>query len=108
MMTLEKTLKGNKLIIKLGGRIGGESSISMYREIKSLLDDYKDENVVLEFSKLEFIDSSGLGSLVAVNSTLLKQGRSLTIVAPPENLMELLKITNLDKILRIVSNINDA
>lgn len=108
MINLVKEVRGNYLVIKLSGKIGGEASIEMYREVKRVLQDHTKENLVLDFSKLDFIDSSGLGSLVAVNSTLLKQGRSLILASVPDNLLDLLKITNLDRILKIVSSINDV
>jgi anti-sigma B factor antagonist len=107
MINLVKEVRGNYLIIKLSGKIGGEASIELYREVKRALQDYTKENLALDFSKLEFIDSSGLGSLVAVNSTLLKQSRSLTLASVPENLLDLLKITNLDRVLKIVHTIDD-
>lgn len=96
------------LIVRLSGRIAGEASIDLYREIKNLLEKYENKNLILDFSHLEFIDSSGLGFLVAVNSTLLKQGRSLTLASVPENLMGLLKITNLDRVLKIIAKVEDA
>lgn len=108
MINIVKEVRGNYLVIKLSGKIGGEASIEMYREVKRVLQDHTKENLVLDFSKLDFIDSSGLGSLVAVNSTLLKQGRSLILASVPDNLLDLLKITNLDRILKIVSSINDV
>ena len=105
---MEHEVKTNRLIIKLSGRIAGEASIDLYRQVKTLLEKYQDLNLVLDFKKLQFIDSSGLGFLVAVNSTLLKQGRSLTLSTVPENLMGLLKITNLDRVLKIVPSIENA
>jgi anti-sigma B factor antagonist len=108
MINLIKEVRGNNLIIKLSGRIGGEASIELYRQVKMAVQDHEKENLVLDLGKLEFIDSSGLGSLVAVNSTLLKQGRGLTLAAVPENLYGLLRITNLDRILKIVPTADDV
>ena len=100
--------KGDYLIVWLEGRIGGEASITMYKEIKLLLTDDKGKNLVIDFGKVDFIDSSGLGSLVAVNSHLLKQNKKLILSAVPDNLMELLRITNLTRILGIAPTVNDA
>ncbi len=99
---IEQEILGGHLIIHLTGRIAGEASIESYRQIKTLAEKHSSLNIVLDFKKLTFIDSSGLGFLVAVNSTLLKQQRSLTLSSVPDNLMSLLKMTNLDKVLKIV------
>ncbi len=100
--------KENKLLIKLHGRIGGEASITMYQDIKALTESYKRLDFVLDFKDVDFIDSSGLGSLVAINSTLLKHGRELYLASIQNNLKGLLKITNLDKILKMVDTAEDA
>jgi anti-sigma B factor antagonist len=105
---LEHEVKGNQLVVQLAGRIAGEASLDLYTQVKNLLEKYQDMNLVLDFKLLEFIDSSGLGFLVAVNSTLLKQGRKLTLSAVPENLMGLLKITNLDRVLKIVPSVENV
>ncbi|MFA6449589.1 MAG: STAS domain-containing protein [bacterium] len=105
---IQHEVKTKYLVIRLSGRIAGEASIDLYRQIKNLLEQYDKLNLILDFKGLEFIDSSGLGFLVAVNSTLLKQGRNLTLAAVPENLMGLLKITNLDRVLKIVATIEKA
>ena len=105
---LEQEVRGRQLVLRLSGRVAGEASIDLYRQVKTLLEGYPDMNLILDFKKLTFIDSSGLGFLVAVNSTLLKQGRKLTLATVPENLMGLLKITNLDRILRIVPSVENA
>jgi anti-anti-sigma factor len=105
---MEHNVKQKHLIIRLSGRIAGEASIDLYRQIKNLLEKYEQLNLILDFKKLDFIDSSGLGFLVAVNSTLLKQGRTLTLSTVPENLMELLKITNLDRVLKIVPSVENV
>ncbi|MEW6202367.1 MAG: STAS domain-containing protein [bacterium] len=96
------------IIVWLEGRIGGEASITMYKEIKSLLVEEKGKNLIIDFGKVDFIDSSGLGSLVAVNSHLIKNEKKLILTAVPENMMGLLKITNLTKILKIVPTVEEA
>jgi anti-sigma B factor antagonist len=39
-----------------------------------------DEDVILDFSKVEFVDSSGLGALVSLHKRLIINGRKLKIV----------------------------
>jgi anti-anti-sigma factor len=105
---MDHEINKNYLIVRLSGRFAGEVSIDLYREIKVLLEKFDDKNLILDFKNLDFIDSSGLGFLVAVNSTLLKQGRNLTLAALPDNLMGLLKITNLDRVLKIIPTVESA
>jgi anti-anti-sigma factor len=39
-----------------------------------------DEDVVLDFSKVEFVDSSGLGALVFLHKRLVSKGHRLRVV----------------------------
>ncbi|SBS73592.1 STAS domain-containing protein [uncultured Microbacterium sp.] len=56
--------------------------------------------VVIDMSDTEFIDSSGIGALIGgLKSTRLADG-DLRIAAVPEAVRRVLKLTNLDRVLR--------
>ncbi len=56
--------------------------------------------VVVDMSEMEFIDSSGIGALIGgLKSTRLADG-DLRIAAVPEAVRRVLKLTNLDRVLR--------
>lgn len=107
-MFIGTELKKDYLIIRVRGRIGGESSIDFYRQVREIADNDEEIPVIIDFSQVDFIDSSGLGSLVAINSHLVKQGRRLILSGVLENLLGLLKITNLYSILQIVDRVEDV
>lgn len=100
--------KDDRVIVRLEGRIGGEASITLYSDIKSILSDHENKNLILDFGGVDFIDSSGLGSLVAINTHMVKKKLKMTLTSIPDNLMGLLKITNLLKILNIERSPEDA
>lgn len=50
---------------------------------------------VLEMQNVEFIDSSGLGALVACFSTVRKQGGSMKLTRVPRIVYELMEMTKL-------------
>ena len=107
-MFIDTDTRDKYLIIRIKGRIGGESSIDFYKVIKGIVDDEPDNDVIIDFAEVDFIDSSGLGSLVAINSHLVKVGRTLILSGVLDNLLGLLKITNLHTILKIVDTVDDA
>lgn len=96
------------LIIRVRGRLGGESSIDFYRQVREIADGNEELPVIIDFSQVDFIDSSGLGSLVAINSHLVKLGRRLILTGVLENLLGLLKITNLHSVLQIEDTVEDV
>ena len=55
-----------------------------------------------------FIDSSGLGALVSGLKTCRQAGGDLRIAAAGEQVRTVLKLTNLDRILRTHDTVEDA
>ncbi|MDO8519946.1 MAG: STAS domain-containing protein [Deltaproteobacteria bacterium] len=66
------------------------------------------EKIVLDFSKVEFIDSACLGALVAVARKLRKNGGDVRIASPLEEVRSIFQITRLDKIFQIFANPEEA
>jgi anti-sigma B factor antagonist len=56
--------------------------------------------IVVDLSRVEFIDSSGLGALVGGLKSTRVVGGDLRISGVPENVRKVLSLTNLDRVLR--------
>lgn len=100
MLVLTQSETDNELIIAVRGRVGGEGSIDFYKKAKEMIDNDNHKDLVIDFKEMDFIDSSGMGTLVAINSLLLRKGKTLYIRNVPENLTQLLNITGLNKVLK--------
>jgi anti-sigma B factor antagonist len=59
--------------------------------------------VVLDFTDVPYIDSSGLGSLVKAYVSCQKAGRNLVLSGANKRVMKLLEITNTDQLFLIFS-----
>ena len=59
------------------------------------------EEVVLDFSQTQFIDSSGIGSLVICHKLCESKGAKLRLTNVPDQVMMALSLTELDKIFHI-------
>jgi anti-anti-sigma factor len=57
--------------------------------------------IALDFTKLEYIDSSGLGTVVSIHKRCKTSGGKLAIYGINETLARLFKLTSLDKALNI-------
>jgi len=58
-------------------------------------------HVLLDFSGTEYIDSTGLGTIVALHRQSLMKAGSIAFVNFDENIKKLLKMTALDRVLNI-------
>lgn len=60
--------------------------------------------LIVDLSDVESCDSSGLSALLVANRILESMGGSLRIAAPSEKVSTLIKITQLDRVLRVSEN----
>src|SRR5438445_12640427 len=83
------------VVVALDGRIVlGEESTALREKIKSLLADGK-KKIVLNMDNITFIDSAGLGTLVASHHTAKKEGASLRLFHLGSKFQEVLQITKM-------------
>ncbi len=60
--------------------------------------------VLLDLSQVEFVDSSGLGAMVAALKSLRSVGGELALCQPSAQVKTLLEITGLERIIKIYPN----
>ena len=63
---------------------------------------------MLDLTDVAFIDSSGLGSLVAVAAEVRTRGGHLAIVAGPPHVRRVFDLLQLDELMEVVETRNDA
>lgn len=103
-MAIDVDVKYDEGKSKWDVNISGELDYSNTDGLKSLLYkkiDEKCQDVVINLSELNYIDSSGLGVMVGVLKKLKLCDKKLTIVRPKDNVAKIFKITSLDKIINM-------
>lgn len=82
-------------VVALDGRIVlGEESNALRERVKALMAEGK-KKVVLNMDNITFIDSAGLGTLVAAHHSVKTQGASLRLCHLGSKFQEVLQITKL-------------
>ena len=82
-------------VVALDGRIVlGEESNALRERVKSLIAEGKTK-VVLNMANITFIDSAGLGTLVAAHHSAKSQGAALKLAHLGSKFQEVLQITKL-------------
>jgi anti-sigma B factor antagonist len=82
-------------VIELEGRIVlGEESTALRETVKGLLGGGQ-KNIVLNMSNVTYIDSAGLGALVAAHHSAKSQGASLRLSNLGAKFQEVLQVTKL-------------
>jgi len=82
-------------VVALDGRIVlGEESNALREKVKSLIAEGK-KKVVLNMANITFIDSAGMGTLVAAHHSAKSQGAALKLAHLGAKFQEVLQITKL-------------
>jgi anti-sigma B factor antagonist len=93
-------------------RLTGRMTLGMrLREIEAKISDAADEGVerlILDLSGVEFIDSAGLGALMILYGNMKVRGGKLRLVAPAARVLDVLKLTHTDSILRVDRDLEAA
>jgi anti-sigma B factor antagonist len=64
--------------------------------------------VIVDLSEVGFLDSTGLGALVAGRTSASEAGGSLPVVCDRERILKLFKITGLDEVFLIYPTVDEA
>lgn len=97
-MTITKKQNGTTLEIALEGRLDTTTSPELEKELNGVLDGV--EELIMDFSNLEYISSAGLRVLLSAHKALHGKGK-MKVVNPNEIVQEVFEVTGFDNILTI-------
>lgn len=100
-MEILQRREGNTVILDIYGAISlGESKEKFAQVMDELLSESK-TNVLVNFSGINYVDSTGIGELVGYLNKFVENNRQLKILKPHERILKLLQITKLDTMFEI-------
>lgn len=94
------------VVVSVAGDVDNDSAPELRRVLSSAFADGA-SRVVVDLSKTDFLDSSGLGALVGVNKEHASDGE-LLVVCPKAQLRKLFQISRLDEVLLVLSDMDSA
>ncbi|QQK08906.1 STAS domain-containing protein [Miniphocaeibacter halophilus] len=90
----------DNLVIDLNGDLDAYTSDDLKTEVIKSLDTPKD--IIFDATGLDFIDSTGLGSLISIYNKIKEEEKNITIKNIKSNVKKIFEITELDKVFNIV------
>ncbi len=106
-MNIDSELRGNaKLLILREARIDAAGAMAFKEKVRTLIADHEGR-VVLDMGRVEFLDSSGLGALVAVMK-MLGRGRSLELAGCGPVVSKVLTLTRMDQVFVLHDDVKTA
>lgn len=95
------------VVIRGEGRLNMVSGPDLRDTVKRALDRGR-ARVVVDLSGVQFMDSSGLGALIASLKSAREQGGDLRIASPSKQVSMVLKLSNVDSILTPYGSVEEA
>jgi anti-sigma B factor antagonist len=107
-LIVEKKHLDNFTILYVEGLIKlGESAEFFSSALENVLKN-ESTNVIIDFTKIDYIDSTGIGELVGYLGKFTTQNRKLVLVNPSERIQKLLKLAKLDTVFKIYNTEEEA
>jgi len=91
--------------LQLNGEVDLHNSPQVRKQLLNILK--KNQSVLVDFSELSYIDSSGIATLVEAFNIAKNKELTLTIVAASGAPLQVLELTHLDKVFTLVNSMAD-
>ncbi|MCS6988521.1 MAG: STAS domain-containing protein [Chloroherpetonaceae bacterium] len=100
--------KGGVAILHLKGDLLGGPDIAEFKnKIKSLLDAGK-KNILIDMADVTYVNSSGIGMLIAGMTSVAQAGGKFKICNVEKNIKNVFVITNLIRVFETFNSIDEA
>ncbi|RLA94064.1 MAG: anti-sigma factor antagonist [Deltaproteobacteria bacterium] len=107
-MEIQVEKRGDVLVVKpLDKRLDALIASEFKDRVLQCIDEEKVKKVVLDLSKVEFVDSSGLGAIVSILKHVIREGR-LVLCSLQKAVDELMGLTRLYRIFETAKDVKEA
>ena len=97
---LQSIRDGNSVIVRLAGELDHYCAQSIRRELDSLIADRTVRWLILDFSHLQFMDSSGIGVILGRYRQLRDRGGQVGVVHMNEHIARIFHMSGMDRVIR--------
>jgi anti-sigma B factor antagonist len=107
-MKIKEKIEGDVAVLQISGKLmGGPETQELHDHIKGLIAD-NIKKIVIDLSKVKWMNSSGLGVLMASYTTVKNKGGELKLANVTEKVNNLLMITQLITIFKTFETVERA
>jgi stage II sporulation protein AA (anti-sigma F factor antagonist) len=104
MLSVQMLIKKNILYVRLDGELDQHTVEDLRMRITELIEKYQIRYLVLNFFKLQFMDSSGVGFIIGSYNRLKKISGGVVLCSMNEHIRKLVLLSGLNRICMIKRN----
>ena len=93
--------QGNALIVSGVTELNATNAGSFRDQIRAALVEARN-NIDIDLSQVQFVDSAGLGALVALRKTAAERNGKVRLINPAAHVQQVLELTRLHRVFEIV------
>jgi anti-sigma B factor antagonist len=109
-MKVETKLDGNILMVNLEGEVDMSSSGQVWDAISPFLEGKKPKAkaAIINLSKVSYMDSSGIATIVRAWQTTKKSGGKLKLASPSPSVQDVFELAHVNTIFEICASVEEA
>lgn len=107
-MDLKFEIKDNKLIVHMIGELDHHSAEEVRNKIDDRIERQGFKKLILDFSHVSFMDSSGIGVVIGRYKKLVLKNGSVCITNVIDSVRRVFELSGMFKIIKVYDNIEQA
>lgn len=100
-MSVKIINEDNKVIALLSGEIDHHNAKSLRQDIDFSLRENQPEELIMDFSEVGFMDSSGIGLVMGRYKLMQEIGGNLVVRNPPPHIKKVMSLSGIDRLASI-------
>lgn len=107
-LNIQMAVKKNMLFVRLSGELDQGVTENLKIRVSEVIDKYQIKNLILNFEKLSFMDSSGIGFIIGRYAQIKRKHGKLLICNMNDLVERIYYLSGLKRITTVVSSESDA
>ena len=99
---------GERLLVGLDGELDHYCAQSVRRELDGMLRDPTVHQLILDFSGLTFMDSSGIGVILGRYRVLRERGGSVAVIHMNDHVSRIFHMSGMDRVIHQLDKVQEA
>ncbi len=107
-MFLKYEYSGRNLIVYLNGELDHHSSEDIRNKFDDIIESKTFNNIIIDFSKVTFMDSSGIGVIIGRYKKLLNKKEKMCVINAKGSVKRVFELSGMFKIIPLYKNLDEA
>lgn len=105
---LQSIRDGDRLIVRLAGELDHYCAQTVRRELDAMIADRSVRTLILDFTTLQFMDSSGIGVILGRYRQMRDRGGQIGVIHMNRHIARIFHMSGMDRVIRQLDQPQEA